>query len=92
MPEARTTLILPSGKDGLAIKMVVSGGRFGEDNLAILVRKRPQANEGMGEEGMTFPNIAAGGREGAEARVVLATECSGLPFATCTLMVQALEL
>jgi hypothetical protein len=34
------------------------------------------------KEGMTWPDIAAGGRADAEESVALATECSGLPFAT----------
>jgi hypothetical protein len=35
-----------------------------------------------GELGITYPDKAAGGRAVADARVVLATECSGQPLAT----------
>ena len=45
-----------------------------------------------GKEGITCPCIAAGGRDGTEARVALATDLSGRPFATRTLMEGALGL
>jgi hypothetical protein len=94
MPEARAALFPPSREDGLAIRMVDSDGCFGEDDCAVLVRKRSQANEGIvwGKEGMMCPNIAARGREGIKARVALATKHSGLPFATRTLTGGALGL
>ncbi len=40
---------------------------------------------------MTWPNIAAGGRVDEEENMALATEHSGLPFATWTLMVGVRE-
>jgi hypothetical protein len=41
-----------------------------------------------GKVGITWPCIAAGGRDGAEARVALATDLSGRPFATRCLVVK----
>ncbi len=37
-----------------------------------------------GKEGITCPCIAAGGRDGAEASIALATDRTGRPFATRT--------
>ncbi len=37
-----------------------------------------------GKEGMTWPCMAAEGREGTKASVALATDLSGSPFATLT--------
>ncbi len=42
-----------------------------------------------GKEGMTWPCMAAGGREGTEASVALATDFTGSPFATRTQTVGA---
>ncbi len=61
----------------MAIGVVDSDGGFGKNYVATLVGKRPQANEVWGKVGMTCPNIAARGREDANARVALATKYSG---------------
>ncbi len=45
-----------------------------------------------GKEGITWPCITAGGSNGAEARVALATERLGQPFATRMPTVGALGL
>jgi hypothetical protein len=44
--------------------------------------KGPNPMKVWGKDGMTWPNIVAGGNTEIEARVALATECSGHPFAT----------
>ena len=54
--------------------------------------KGPKPMRVWGKEGITWPCIAAGGSDGAEARVALATECLGRPFATQTPTVGALGL
>ncbi len=46
----------------------------------------------LGNEGRTWPNIAAKGRVDANASAALGTEHSGLPFAMRTLTVGAREL
>jgi hypothetical protein len=46
--------------------------------------KGPKPMRVWGKEGITWPCIAAGGRDGTEARVALATDLSGRPFATQT--------
>ncbi len=51
--------------------------------------KGPKPMRVWGNDGMTCPRINAGGRDGAEARVVLATDLSGRPFATRTATVGA---
>ncbi len=51
--------------------------------------KGPKPMRVWGNDGMTCPHINAGGRDGAEARVPLATDFSGRPFATRTAMVGA---
>jgi hypothetical protein len=48
-----------------------------QDNLAKPMRV-------WGKDRMTWPDIIAGGSAKMEARVGLATECSGHPFATMT--------
>ena len=45
-----------------------------------------------GKEGITWPCMAAGGRDGTKACVALATDFSGRPFATLTPMVGACGL
>ena len=40
------------------------------------------------KEGMAWPCMAAGGREGTEASVALVTDLSGSPFATQTQTVE----
>jgi hypothetical protein len=57
---------------------------LGENDFAAEISEWPQADEGMRENGMTCPNIAARGSEGTEASVALATERSGRPLATRT--------
>ena len=52
----------------------------------------PKPMREWGKVGITWPCIAAGGRDGAEARVALATDRSGRPFATRTPTVGALWL
>ena len=42
-----------------------------------------------GKEGMMWPCMAAGGREGTKGSVALATDLSGSPFATWTQTVGA---
>ena len=37
-----------------------------------------------GKEGITYPYIASAGRDGTDAKVALATDLSGRPFATWT--------
>jgi hypothetical protein len=69
MPEVRAGLILPSREDGMAIGVVDHDGCFSEDNVAALVGKRPQADEGMGKRDMSQP--CCRGKEDANARVVL---------------------
>ncbi len=49
----------------------------------------PKPMRVWGKLGMTCPNKAAKGRVVADARVALATECSGQPLATHTPMVGA---
>jgi hypothetical protein len=51
--------------------------------------KGPKPTRVWGKEGITWPCIAAGGRDGTEARVALATDLSGRPFATWTPMERA---
>jgi hypothetical protein len=51
--------------------------------------KGPKPMRVWGNDGTTCPRINAGGRDGAEARVALATDFSGRPFATQTAMVGA---
>jgi hypothetical protein len=51
--------------------------------------KGPKPIRVWGNDGMTCPCIDAGGRDGAEARVALATDFSGRPFATQTATVGA---
>jgi hypothetical protein len=51
--------------------------------------KGPKPMRVWGNDGMTCPRIDAGGRDGAEARVALATDFSGRPFATRTATVGA---
>ena len=46
--------------------------------------KGPTPMRVWGKEGITCPCIAAGGRDGTEARVALATDLFGRPFATWT--------
>jgi hypothetical protein len=46
--------------------------------------KGPKLMRVWGNEGITCPCIAAGGRDGAEASIALATDCTGRPFATRT--------
>jgi hypothetical protein len=46
--------------------------------------KGPKPMRVWWKDGMTCPRINAGGRDGAEARVALATDFSGRPFATRT--------
>jgi hypothetical protein len=53
-----------------------------EDNLAALVGKRAHPMRVWGEKGMTWPNIIDGGSADTDARVALATECSGHLLAT----------
>jgi hypothetical protein len=45
-----------------------------------------------GKEGMMWPCMAAGGREGTKASVALVTDHSGSPFATRTQTVRATGL
>ncbi len=54
--------------------------------------KGPKPMRVWGKDGMTCPRIDAGGRDGAEARVALATDFSGWLFATRTAMVGAFGL
>ncbi len=54
--------------------------------------KGPKPMRVWGNDGMTCPRIDAGGRDGAEARVALATDFSGRPFATRTAMMGAFGL
>jgi hypothetical protein len=51
--------------------------------------KGPKPMRVWGNDGMTCPHIDAGGRDGAEARVPLATDFSGRPFTTRTATVGA---
>jgi hypothetical protein len=44
--------------------------------------KGPKPMRVWGKDSMTWPDIVAGGSAETEARVALATECSGHPFAT----------
>ncbi len=46
----------------------------------------PKPMRVWGKEGITWPCIAAGGRDGTEASVALATDLLGKPFATWTPM------
>jgi hypothetical protein len=46
--------------------------------------KGPKPMRVWGKEGITWPYITAGGRDGTEARVALATDLSERPFATRT--------
>jgi hypothetical protein len=69
-------------------------------DTAILVKTiwQPRTAKGLkpmrvwGNEGITWPCITAGGRDGAEARVALATDLCGRPFETWTPTVGALGL
>jgi hypothetical protein len=88
-PQLGAVKVLPTFEDGVAVRMEDCDRYLVEDNLAALVGKRSQTNEGMGKDGMTWPNIVAGGRAETEARLALVTEHSGHPFATVTLMVGA---
>jgi hypothetical protein len=51
--------------------------------------KGPKLMRVWGKDGMTWPDIVAGGSAKTEARGRLATECSGHPFATVMLTVGA---
>jgi hypothetical protein len=57
MLEAGAGHILPSREYGMPIGVEDSDSCFGEDNVAALVGKRPQANEGMGERGHDMPQL-----------------------------------
>jgi hypothetical protein len=46
----------------------------------------------LGKEGITWPCVAEGGRDGTKASVALATDFSGRPFATLMPMVGACGL
>ncbi len=66
-------------------------------DTAILVKKNvklrlangPKPMRVWGKEGIMWPCIAAGGRDGADARVALATDLTERPFATWTPMAGA---
>ncbi len=49
----------------------------------------PKPMRVWGKEGIMWPCIAAGGRDGADARVALATDLTERPFATWTPMAGA---
>jgi hypothetical protein len=51
--------------------------------------KGPNLKRVWEKDGMTWPDIIAGGSVEMEARVALAMECSGHPFATVTPTVEA---
>ncbi len=51
--------------------------------------KGPKSMRAWEKEGMTWPNIIAGGSAVKEARLALATECLGHPLATVTSTVGA---
>jgi hypothetical protein len=61
-------------------------------NTAVLVKRIAQSRSAngpklmrvWGKEGIMWPCIAAGGRDGADARVALATDLTERPFATWT--------
>ncbi len=77
-------LFAPSAEDAVAIRMDDQDSMLGKKKSGSQDRQRAQANEGMGEGGYNMPCIAVGGRDGAEASVVLATDLTGRPFATRT--------
>ena len=85
VPEARASLLAPTCKNRMSIGMVDSDCCSGEDNGACL-------GPVCGKDGITCPDIAARGREDADARVALATKRSGRPLATRTPIVGAREL
>ena len=80
-------MFAPSIKDAVAIRMDDQDSMLGENNLAAKIGKGV-----WGKEGITCPCIAAGGRDGAEAGVALATDRTGRPFATRTPMEGAVGL
>ena len=61
----------------MAIGVVDGDGGLGKNNVATLVSKQPQANEGMGEGSLTYLDIAVGGREDANTMVALVTKRLG---------------
>ncbi len=91
-PEAGAILFLPSFKDAMPIWMDDRHSHLGEHNLAARLARGPKPMRVWGKEGITYPCIAAGGRDGTEARVALATDLSGRLFATRTPMEGALGL
>jgi hypothetical protein len=46
-----SVVVLPTVDYGMAVRMVDCDGYLVEDNLAALVGKRAQTNEGMGKRG-----------------------------------------
>ncbi len=82
-----TVKVLPTFDDGVAIRIEDYDQCLVKDNLAALVSEWPKPLRVWGKEGITWPNIVAGGSAETEARVALATECLGHPLATVTLTV-----
>ena len=72
----------PTFEDGVAVGMEDCDQCLVEDNLAALVGKRANPMRVRGKDGMTWPDIVAGGSVETKASVALATERSGHPFAT----------
>jgi hypothetical protein len=55
-----------------------------KDNVQPWLAKGPKPMKVWGKDGMAWPDIVAGGSAEMKARVALATEYSGHPFATVT--------
>ncbi len=80
------------------LRMLCPSGWITDTNVLVKIICQPRSANGpkpmrvWEKDDITWPCIAAGGRDGAEARVALATDLLGRPFATRTPMEGARKL
>ncbi len=76
---------MPTLEDTAAVSRINNKDTcLGEGDGVAKIGKWSQTYEGVGERGMMWPCMAAGGSEGTKASVALATDLSGSLFATLT--------
>ena len=90
MPEPGTVRFPPTLEDTAALRVNNKDPCLGEgDGVAKISANSPNPMRVGGKKGMTWPCLAAEGREGTKADVALAIDLSGSPFATRTQTVGA---
>jgi hypothetical protein len=91
-PQLGAIKVAPTFEDGVAVRMKDCYRCLVKNNLQPWLVKDSRLMRVRGKDGMTWPNIVAGGRAETKASIALATERLGHPFATVMPMVGAHRL